>query len=531
MPTPKMVRSVVEFIHGESEAILDRKISLSIAKKYDYQTGIDPKSGRPVHIAPYYDSRGNLVSQKIRFVDQKGFFIAGNHRGCTLFGQNLWKSSGGKRLVITEGEIDAMSVCQTLGGTWPVVSLTNGTGNVENDIKNNLEFIVSYEEVVLCFDSDDAGRAAVEKALGILPPGKVRVATLPDGYDANQMLQEGRAVQLKNAVYEAKLISPDEILHVSEVSEDGSSLEDTKVYPYPFDSLTEFLIGQRSGEIVLWTSGTGSGKSTILRDIAMDHLRGGRRVGMIMLEESPQETIDDMISIMLKKPVRQIRAQRILHNLSKSMGKTFVESSINDDLTDQEYNQARAALSEMGLYIYDHLGNNSMTNLMSRVEYMATALECDVIMLDHITAAATGLMSANASFGDSERLVIDDTMKNLRGLVARTGCLIHIVSQLRKTDKAYEEGARITLQDLRGSGSLATVPNAVIALERNRQDPDPVVANTTKVRLLKDRLTGRAGLAPCALYWDSATHSIREIGIAQNDDGSVVLDPTFSPVD
>ena len=106
-------------------------------------------------------------------------------------------------------------------------------------------------------------------------------------------------------------------------------------------------------------------------------------------------------------------------------------------------------------------------------------------------------------------------------LCVRTG--VHIdVSQLKKTDKAYEEGNRITLQDLRGSGALASVPNTVIALERNRQDPDPVVSNTTIVRVLKNRLTGR---------W----HCIRTVlrphhfkayrkGLCVGDDGEVMFD-------
>jgi twinkle protein len=517
------------FIHGECDNIQDRKISLAMSTKYDYQIGVDPKSGRPVHIAPYYDAKGNLVSQKIRYADAKGFYTTGVHGDTQLFGQKLWKSAGGKRLVITEGEIDALSVCQTLGGTWPVVSLTNGSSGVAKDIKNNIEFIISYDEIVLCFDNDEPGLAAQEKALSILPPGKVRVVSLPEGYDPNKMLQEGRGVQLKNAIYEAKLASPDEILHVSDVVDAESNFTNTKVYPYPFDSLSEFLIGQRSGEIVLWTSGTGSGKSTILRAVAMDHLQAGRKVGMIMLEESPQETLDDLISVMLKKPVRQIRAQRMMNSLRESMGKPPLKG-FEDNLSEEEYNDARADLNSMGLFIYDHLGNNAMTNLMSRMEYLATSLECDVILLDHITAAATGMMNSNTGLGDNERLIIDDTMKNLRGLVARTGCLVHIVSQLRKTDKAYEEGARITLQDLRGSGSLSSVPNSVIALERNRQDPDPVIANTTKVRLLKDRLTGRAGLCPAALYWDAGTHTLQEMGIAQGADGKVSYDPDFSPV-
>jgi len=156
---------------------------------------------------------------------------------------------------------------------------------------------------------------------------------------------------------------------------------------------------------------------------------------------------------------------------------------------------------------------------------MAVSLGVDVIIIDHITAAATGLLNISNDYegGNSERLLIDNIMKELRGLVSRTGVHIDVVSQLKKTQKAYEEGDRITLQDLRGSGSLSSVPNTVIALERDRQNPDPILANTTTIRVLKNRLTGKAGVASC-LYYDHITGRMQEIGWALADDGNIVLD-------
>jgi hypothetical protein len=104
--------------------------------------------------------------------------------------------------------------------------------------------------------------------------------------------------------------------------------------------------------------------------------------------------------------------------------------------------------------------------------------------------------------------------------VSRTGVHIHIVSQLVKNGKAFEEGERITMQDLRGSGSLSSVPNTVIALERNRQDPDPVVSNTTTVRVLKNRLTGKCGVA-AALYYDRNIGRLEEVEYRESDAGNV----------
>ena len=509
---------------GGVQQLGDRGIDEKTCRLYGYQlTNIN---GKEIHIANYYRD-GSLVAQHLRGPN-KQFAWKGNVKGVELFGQHLWKSAGGKRLIITEGEIDCMTVNQVLGGTWPVVSLPNGAQSAVKCIKENLEFVTSYNEVVLCFDMDEPGQEAATAVADILPPGKCKIVKLPFK-DANECLKANQTKQLVSAIWEAQHYSPDEILHVSKVVNDMEEMDSVRVYPFPYDNLSEYLIGQRSGEITLWASGTGSGTSTILRELMIHHLEEGRSVGCIMLEESPQETMDDLISLLLNKPVRAIRAGRMMNELRSKMGKNPINMTILDDLTEEEYMSAKQKLCQTNLFIYDHLGNNAMQNLLARMEFMATSLKVDVIILDHITAAAAGLMGMadkDIEGGGSERIIIDTLMKELRSIAVRTGVHIDIVSQLKKTEKSYEEGDRITLQDLRGSGALASVPNTVIALERDRQNPDEKIANTTLVRVLKNRLTGRAGIAT-ALFYDHRTGRLQEIGFAMSEDG----EPVFNPIE
>ena len=511
----------VSFLDGECVALKARGITKETAKKYNYMVG--SQNGERREIASFYND-GVMVAQHVRGPN-KSFRWIGNSHKPTLWGQHLWRN-GGKRVIITEGEYDCMSANQVLGGRWPVVSLPSGAAGAVKAIKDNLEWLVSYQEIVIAFDQDEAGRKAANEVAEILPPGKCKIASIP-GKDANECIMNGQTSELTTALWEAQCYSPDEILHVSKVANE-TDLSETRVYPFPFTVLTEYLIGQRSGEITLWASGTGSGKSTILREIMNGHLEEGRSVGAIMLEESPQETMDDMISLMINKPVRAIKAVRLMNELREKMGKPPIHMDVIDELSDEEYASARRRLSETSLYIYDHLGNNALKNLCARMEYMAVSLKVDVIVLDHITAAAAGLMNADTDFegGNSERLLIDNIMKELRSLVSRTGVRIDVVSQLRKTNKAYEEGDRITLQDLRGSGSLASVPNVVVGLERDRQNPDEAVANTTIVRVLKNRLTGRAGIAT-ALFYNRQTGRLEEIDYAIDSDSG---QPMFQPV-
>ena len=508
----------LKFLNGKLQAIGSRKINEDTARKYDYATV--EREGKRVEISSFYRD-GQKIAQKLRGPN-KTFQWRGQTTQVPLWGQHLFRKTGGRMIVITEGEIDCMTVSQLNGNKYPVVSLPNGAAGAARAIKDNLEFLCSYESIILMFDQDEAGQEAVKSVADLLPPGKCKVAKLPYK-DANECLINNQGKAVINAMWEAQQYSPDEIVHVSQVINEG--LVDPRVYPFPFDNLSEFLLGQRSGEITLWASGTGSGKSTILREIIHHHLIEGRSVGAIMLEESPQETVDDMVSLMINKPVRAIRAKKIMNELRTKLGKPPINIDIIDDLTDEEYADARKQLEANSLYIYDHLGNSGLQNLCARIEFMAVSLGVDVIVLDHITAAAAGLLSTDSDFngGSSERLLIDNIMKELRSLVSRTGVRIDVVSQLKKTVKAYEEGDRITLQDLRGSGSLASVPNTVIALERDRQNPDHAVANTTIVRVLKNRLTGRSGVATC-LYYDHHSGRMREMEWALTPEGDLHYD-------
>ena len=63
---------------------------------------------------------------------------------------------------------------------------------------------------------------------------------------------------------------------------------------------------------------------------------------------------------------------------------------------------------------------------------------------------------------------------------------------------------------LRGSHSIAQISDAVIALERDQQATDPVKANTTTVRVLKNRYAGETGVATYLLY-DKETGRMQEI--------------------
>lgn len=92
------------------------------------------------------------------------------------------------------------------------------------------------------------------------------------------------------------------------------------------------------------------------------------------------------------------------------------------------------------MFVYDHIGNADVQNVLNRLDYMAIGLGCQVLVIDHITLLGNMLLSSKTDTGaNSERLVLDDVMKHLRSLVERTGCIIHVISHIKKVIRTPTE--------------------------------------------------------------------------------------------
>jgi twinkle protein len=156
-----------------------------------------------------------------------------------------------------------------------------------------------------------------------------------------------------------------------------------------------------------------------------------------------------------------------------------------------------ATMDNWDLYLFDGFGSYDPDVIYNRIEYLAQGLDCKIIFLDHLSILLSGLD------GD-ERRMIDNTMTRLRSLVERTGISLFLVSHLRRStgDKNHEEGARVTLGQLRGSAAIAQLSDSVIGLERDQQsDKD---GDFTTVRVLKNRYSGETGIA-CTLKYNLET--------------------------
>tara|TARA_R110002020_G_scaffold475852_1_gene713154 strand:+ start:953 stop:2584 length:1632 start_codon:yes stop_codon:yes gene_type:complete len=474
---------------GQISSIDDRRINYNTCKKYN--TFIN-KSGNTIthHVYQYFDKKGNHIGNKIREVADKKFYSEGNISDALLFGQNLFKK-GGRYITVCEGEIDAMSVFQMLGSKgneFPVVSIKNGVASAFENCKQSLDYLEGFDNIVLCFDNDKVGREAALKTAQLFEPNKCKILTL-DHKDPNEYLKMGQGELFYTHWWNAKTYTPAGIVNLHDL---GDSLYDEtfcETCLYPWSKLNEKTYGMRTGELVTFTSGAGMGKSSIMREL-MHHVMmdTNDNIGVLALEESVRNTAFNIMSVEAdaRLYIKEIRDQFTAEQLKDWQKKT---------------------IGTKRFFAFDHFGSIENKEILDRVRYMAKALDCKWIILDHLSI----LVSGQEDIGD-ERKSIDVLMTKLRSLVEETGIALLLVSHLRRPagDRGHEDGKEVSLSHLRGSASIAHLSDSVIALERNQQAQNETEANTTTVRILKNRYTGDTGVA-CHLHYNRETGRLTQV--------------------
>ena len=460
---------------GEVRDLATRQIRKDTCQLWSYRVG--ELNGRPAQFAYYLDpDTRKPVAAKVRFAD-KTFSFIGNPKAAPLYGQWLWRD-GGKMVVVTEGEVDAMTVSQIQNNRWATVSVPNGAQGASKSIRKALDWLLKFDHVIFMFDNDEPGRAASIECAKLLPPGRAKIAHLPLK-DPNDMLKAGRGSEVVDALWAAKEYRPDGIITVEDIWDSLTTEEDTPSVSYPWQRLTEKTGGIRKRELVTITAGSGIGKSLFCRTIAHDLIRNkGWKVGYIGLEESPKRTVLGIASVGLGVP---------LHIRSSDVDRDAITDEL-EKLKDH-------------LFLYDSFGSVDPDNLLERLRYLAVGLQCDALVLDHVSIAISGL-------DIEERKALDVIMTKLRSLVEETGVAMFVVSHVRRAqgDKGYEQGLTLSLSALRGSAAIAQLSDVVIGLERDQQADN---SNEVVIRVLKNRFSGDTGEAG-TLFYNKETGSLQE---------------------
>jgi len=467
--------------------IVDRNLSENTCKKYGVSVKTDSMGTITNHYYPYHDKQGSKIATKTRYTKSKEFSVQGNTHQAGLFGEHLFSKN--KFIIITEGEIDCLSAYQMFyTGKYetPVVSIKHGVASAVKDIKNSLEWLEQFQNILINFDNDEQGKEGALKVAELFSPGKCKIMHLPQEFkDASDCLVKNKIQIYTQAFWNAKRFAPDGIINANTLFDDIIKPSVQSFVQYPFEGLNKMTYGLRASELVTFTSGSGLGKTQVIRELIHHLLKQTKdNLGLLMLEENP---------VVTSKGIMSIEANQRLHLPDVHISK-------------EEWQKHFDATTGSGrVFLFDHFGSNTIDNIISRVRYLAKGLDCKYIIIDHVS-----IIVSDQSHGD-ERKALDEIMTRLRTLVQETGVAMIVVSHLRRPDgKGHEEGASTSLSQLRGSASIGQLSDMVIGLERDAQNSDPEIRHTTRVRVLKNRFSGITGPC-CDLKYDMDTGRLAEV--------------------
>lgn len=428
----------------------------------------------------YRDARGGIIAQKVRAGGET--FWRGSPADVVCFGSHLANPDHHDRIAITEGEIDAASVFEAFNGKLVGVSVPNGAQSAAAFIKKHLDFFLRFKCVYLMTDMDEPGQKAAQALMLLFPAGQIRRVILPRK-DANEVLVELGPLPLREAVAAAKQLRPDGIRSARDFAGIALRPPNRKAFDYGFHSWNA-KTQLYDNQLVVLVAGSGVGKTTIARALALGCMEKGMKVGWIGLEETVEEAIHHFVGM---------AAGVQLH------ARTNYEGLKEDEI--RRIEEADAFVCRGGkLELFDHFGSLDEAVVLQRMNYMVRSLDCQILFLDHLTILGSGLAK------DIREL--DATITRIRSFIASTKCTVVAINHLSRGDKSdkgqnYENGGVPELHSIRGSHSIVQLADTVWAMGRKRGE------QTTHSYCLKNRMLGRCGYSGSFVF-DEDTQQFQE---------------------
>jgi twinkle protein len=449
------------------EYIAARGISSSVMEMYDVRS-YKNAAGDVVKQEYVYPSGG----KKIRVLPKT--FSAKNLSQDELFGMNIFPAGCARMVTITEGEIDALSVQEIMGGKsiTPVVSLPSATPS-KRLWEKCTPWLDSFEKIVLSVDNDAAGNAVAAKIFNMFPNKTYRV--IHDVYkDANDFLTNNARKEFSNAWWNANKYTPENILNTSDqfVKLFKESPEYNYV-PTGIEALDDKIMGLMQGHFTVIKAPTGIGKTEVMRYLEYNMIKRGVPFASWHLEETKLRSLLGLVSYHLNQNLtrRDIIDALGVHDL--------VEDAIRDLTKDELIYQ---------FYMPD--GGNT-DDFIEQIRYLSQGCECKYIFFEPIQDVVVG------SSEESKEQQLADLSVRLSKLAAELN--VGIVTIAHTNENGDPKYCKMI-------GQRASV---IIDLYRDKLSEDDHERNTTQLRVEKNRPCSEEGMAGTLLF-DSHSFTLEE---------------------
>lgn len=469
----------------------DRRLRGKALAHYGIKIGFTDGADKPptFHYYPY-TLNGELKAYKCRLIEGKKIWSVGDQKDVDLFGWEQAKATGAKRLIITEGELDAVALYTILQrhtkeayvDYMPAVcSLPHGAGAAGKDLAKLMPKIRKhFKEVSFCFDQDDAGEKAIEAACTVVPDATV--ITLPCK-DANACIVEGKGKAAFAATqFNAAKPKNTSLVYGEDLHEEAREQAKYGELTWPWEHLNEVTRGIRFGETIYIGAGVKMGKSELLNALGAHFIKKhGTQVFMAKPEEANKKTYKLLAG--------------------KMEGNVFHDPKISFDYDayDRAGEMMKGKLAMVNLF--QHLGFETLKADI----YSATAWGAKAIFIDPITNLTNGMASADAN------VKLQEYAQELAAMALDLNVVIFIFCHLKSPPQGddHEHGGAVLSSQFAGSRAMMRSCNLMIGLEGDKS-PDLSLEekNMRQMVLLEDREFGQTGRFP--IYWDANTSLFNE---------------------
>lgn len=425
-----------------------RGISEEIAKKYNITVKQDAEN---VLVFPFLDDKKQLVTIKYRKTDfnketdkNKEWFEA----NCKpiLFG--MFQCEDYTRLVVTEGQIDSLSVAEA--GVKNAVSVPNGA-NGFTWVAHCWDWVSKFEEIVVFGDCENGSVTLAEQIRKKFNKTNIRVVRIKDYQDckdANELLQKHGKEAIIHAIENSELVESDKIIRASSV--EAVDVENTPSVSTGISGLDKAMSGGfRKGELIVITGKRGDGKSTFVSQLVCNVLNN-EDIKVFMYS-------GEMININVK---RWIDMQLV--------GTNRIYNSTIDKLN-AWYNDR--------LFFFDNtaIAEDEEIEVLKIAERAIGKYGCNFIVIDN-------LMTALDSGNNDIYKMQSSFAKKCAALARRTETTILLICHPRKSN-----GEEFDNDSISGSADITNVANYVLCYQRFK-NANP---NERRLTVNKNRLTGR----------------------------------------
>jgi len=446
--------------------------------------GIMDKTMRFYNVQTLVDANGDAKKQayiypsggrKIRTLP-KAFHTEAGFRGDELFGMDRFNAGSARMVVLTEGELDAMSAYQMLDYKYPVVSLPSASPSKKLWQGKAKDWLNSFEKIILSVDNDDAGNGAADKIANLFPNKVYRIPH--DKYkDANEFLEAGAGQSYRSAFYNAKKYTPQNVWNTPEQFLSILHEEDDATYiPTGISAFDEVALGLMQGHLTVFQAPEGIGKTEFMRYLEYHMLSKHQDIPIAICH------------------LEETKKRGLLGLVSYKLGKNLTRKDLIDEAQMQaEVDQALIELTEKeNLYQFTIGVDEDPMEILERIRYFATACDVKYIFFEPIQDLAYSRQTDES---------IEKWLSALAVQLSRMAAELNvgIVTIAHENDDGQ-------IRDCRTIGKRASV---VVKLERDKMTEDEDERNTTKLLVTKNRPAGTTGHAG-SLSFDGDSFTLKE---------------------